>query len=307
MKVFLTGGSGYVGSRIGRALISEGHHVVGLARNDIAAQKLLKMDIEPLSGNLSEPDRIGRLAATSDVVIHTAFIHNFSHYASSVEAECNVIAAITRSLAGSGKAMIITSSTGVMGDTGVNVVEESHSPDFTHALSLRYRAEQAAQSAARENIRSIVMRLPLLVYGHAGSTFLPLYLESTQKRRTADYVDGDYALCATHVDDVVAGYLAAMANGESGEVYQLAAESAVPVKDIAEAVGRTLKVPAQAIAREAAREALGDVLSMAFTLNNRASGQKAKDKLGWQPQEERLLLSDLEQGSYATAFALSGR
>jgi nucleoside-diphosphate-sugar epimerase len=307
MKVFLTGGSGYIGSRVARALVSQGCQVLGLARNDIAAQKLLKMDVEPLSGNLNEPERIARLAANADAVVHAAFIHNFGHYASSVEAECNILSAITRALAGSGKPMIVTSATGVMGDTGTKVVDESMSPDFTHSLSLRYRAEQAAQAAAKENVRSVVLRLPVLVYGHAGSTFLPMYIESTQKRRTADYVDGDYALCAAHVDDVVAGYLLALEKGLAGETYQLAAESAVPLKDLAEAAGRTLKVPAQAISRDLARETLGDVLGMVFTLNNRASGQKAMDQLGWTPLEGRNLLSDLEQGSYATAFALSGR
>jgi nucleoside-diphosphate-sugar epimerase len=94
MKVFLTGASGYVGSRIGRLLTNAGYSVNGLARNDIAAQKLLKAGIEPVSGNLNEPERLARLASSADAIIHTAFIHNFGQYSGSIETECNLMHAL---------------------------------------------------------------------------------------------------------------------------------------------------------------------------------------------------------------------
>ncbi len=308
MKVFLTGASGYVGSRIGRLLTSAGYSVNGLARNDIAAQKLLKAGIEPVSGNLNEPERLARLASSADAIIHTAFIHNFGQYSSSIETECNLMNAFGAALAGSDKPLIVTSATGVVGDTGSNIATESTIPDLSHPLSMRYRAEQAALDTAKHGVKTIVMRLPILVYGHAGSTFIPMMMENGQKRRMAAYIEsGENSLCAAHVDDVVSAYMLALHKGEAGDIFQLCAEPDVPVKIIAEAIGRTLKVPAQSITREEANEVFGEVVSMFFAMNNRASGEKAMEKLGWLPQEGRTLLTDIEQGSYATAFALSGR
>ncbi|MFA6208224.1 MAG: SDR family oxidoreductase [Candidatus Obscuribacterales bacterium] len=308
MKVFLTGASGYVGSRIGRLLTNAGYSVNGLARNDIAAQKLLKAGIEPVSGNLNEPERLARLASSADAIIHTAFIHNFGQYSGSIETECNLMHAFGNALAGSNKPLLVTSATGVVGDTGANIATEETVPDLSHPLSMRHRAEQAALATANNGIKTMVLRLPILVYGHAGSTFIPMMMESGQKRRMAAYIEsGENALCAAHVDDVVAGYMLALEKGEAGDIFQLSAESEIPVKTIAEAVGRTLKVPAQSISAGEANEVFGEVVSMFFGMNNRASGDKAMQKLGWAPQEGRTLLSDIEQGSYATAFALSGR
>lgn len=308
MKVFLTGASGYVGSRIGRLLTAAGYSVNGLARNDIAAQKLLKAGIEPVSGNLNEPERLARLASSADAIIHTAFIHNFGQFSHSIETECNLMNAFGAALAGSGKPLIVTSATGVVGDTGESIATEQTQPDVSHPLSMRYRAEQAALASAKNGVKTMVLRLPVLVYGHAGSTFIPMMMENGQKRRMAAYVEsGENSLCAAHVDDVVAAYMLALEKGEAGDVYQLCAESEVSVKSIAEAIGRTLKVPAQSVSREEANEIFGEVIAMFFAMNNRASGEKAMQKLGWTPQEGRTLLTDIEQGSYATAFALSGR
>jgi nucleoside-diphosphate-sugar epimerase len=308
MKVFLTGASGYVGSRIGRLLTAAGYSVNGLARNDIAAQKLLKAGIEPVAGNLNEPERLARLASSADAIIHTAFIHNFGQFSGSIETECNLMNAFGAALAGSNKPLIVTSATGVVGDTGESISTEATQPDLSHPLSMRYRAEQAALATAKNGVKTIVLRLPVLVYGHAGSTFIPMMMENGQKRRMAAYIEsGENSLCAAHVDDVVAAYMLALEKGEAGDVFQLCAESDIPVKTIAEAIGRTLKVPAQSVSREEANEIFGEVIAMFFAMNNRASGEKAMQKLGWAPQEGRTLLSDIEQGSYATAFALSGR
>jgi len=294
MKVFLTGASGYVGSRIGRLLTSAGYSVNGLARNDIAAQKLLKAGIEPVSGNLNEPERLARLASSADAIIHTAFIHNFGQYSSSIETECNLMNAFGAALAGSDKPLIVTSATGVVGDTGMNIATEETVPDLSHPLSMRYRAEQAAMATAQHGVKTIII--------------IPMMMENGQKRRMAAYIEsGENSLCAAHVDDVVAAYMLALHKGEAGDIFQLCAESEVPVKTIAEAIGRTLKVPAQSITREEANEVFGEVVSMFFAMNNRASGDKAMQKLGWVHQEGRTLLTDIEQGSYATAFALSGR
>ena len=77
MRVFATGATGFIGSAVARELMQAGHQVVGLARNDEAAETLARMGAEVLS----DPDSLARGARTADWVIHTAFVHDFSNIA----------------------------------------------------------------------------------------------------------------------------------------------------------------------------------------------------------------------------------
>ena len=117
MKVFLTGATGYIGTVIAEKLQDAGHSVVGLARNEAAVKKLARQNIQPFLGNLKHPELLASAARQVDGVIHTAFIHDFDNWADAVQADCRVIEAFTDALADSGKPLIATSDTSVLGDT----------------------------------------------------------------------------------------------------------------------------------------------------------------------------------------------
>ena len=114
MKIFLTGATGYIGTVIAEKLQAAGHSVVGLARNEASANKLVKRNIKPFLGNLEYPESLTLAAKQADGVIHTAFIHDFDNWAGAVEADCHVIEAFIDALAGSGKPLVITSDTSVL-------------------------------------------------------------------------------------------------------------------------------------------------------------------------------------------------
>ena len=93
MRVFLTGATGFIGSRIVPELSAAGHRVLGLTRSDAGAAQLAAAGAEAYRGTLEEPEGLRRGAEGADGVIHCAFDHDFSNFAANCEKDKRVIAA----------------------------------------------------------------------------------------------------------------------------------------------------------------------------------------------------------------------
>lgn len=149
MQVFLTGATGYIGSIVARRLKEIGHEVLGLTRSEASAQKLKGIQIEPVLGSLQDREILIESAQKADAVIHTAFIHDYSDFAGAVQTERSVIATFTETLFCSGKPFIATSGTGLLGDTGDRVIDDSESFEFQGELAGRAAAEKDILDAAQ--------------------------------------------------------------------------------------------------------------------------------------------------------------
>src|SRR5215203_4273729 len=147
MKIFLTGATGYIGSVVAEKLQNKGYEITGLARNEESEAKLREKGIEPLRGDLKTVESLKRGAKEADAVIHTAFIHDFGGYAS----------------------------------TGETVADENFPYDRNSPFFSRAEAEQDALALSQKGIRSIVLRLPLFVYGRAGSSFVPFLINQARE------------------------------------------------------------------------------------------------------------------------------
>ncbi len=139
MRIFLTGASGFIGSRILPALQASGHQVIGLARSDTAAQTLKALGVEVHRGTLDAPDSLLAGVEGADAVIHTAFDHDFQPLCRQLrEKDRQAILAMGRALQGSARPLVITSGT-LMGDDGSGVPAResffnSRAPQPAHRL-----------------------------------------------------------------------------------------------------------------------------------------------------------------------------
>lgn len=297
MKIFLTGASGYVGSVIAEKLRGKGVRVAGLARTEEAEQELAGRNIETLRGGLQDTEVLRKGAAEADAVIHTAFSHDFSDYDDAVRLDREVIKNFADALAGTNKPLIVTSSSAVLGDTRGNQADEDFPFAENSPRRLRGEAERDALQLSSKGIRAIVIRLPLFVYGRAGSSFVPFVIEQAKKENSANYVEpGDQKVSAVHVEDAADLYLLALETSTAKGLYNAAAES-VTVKAINESAARLLGVKAKGIPETEARAKFGKMFDF-LSINNELDATRAKRDLRWTPQAYNSILDDIENGSY---------
>lgn len=295
MKIFLTGATGYIGSVIAEKLQAAGHTVIGLARNEATAERLAKQNIEPLLGDLQNPKRLADAARQADGVIHTAFIHDFDNWAGAVQADCRVIEAFTNALAGSGKPLIATSDTSVLGDTGSEIAGENYPIATGFFLAERAKAEAAIVRASQQNIRSVVLRLPLYIYGRGGGTsYVPMRLQEAQEIGVVHYVaPGVHQVSAVPVDEVAQVYVLALEKAPAGSIFHAATESGISERAIAQAISLVVGCRTEGISLEQATQKWGRSIAAFFSINNQISATKAMQQLNWKPQAPLTLLDDI--------------
>lgn len=297
MKIFLTGATGYVGAVVAEKLKGKGYKVSGLARNEIAEAKLRGKNVEAIRGELSDFDVLKTAASEADAIIHTAFSHNFDDYNDAVKLDREVIKTFGEVLADSNRPLIVTSSSAVLGDTRNNEADEDYPFGETSSRKFRGEAERDAIQLSSKGIRSIILRLPLFVYGRAGSSFLPFVINQAKKENSANYVgSGEQRVSAVHIEDAADLYLLALETSTAKHLYNVSAET-VSMKEMNEAVAELLNVKTKSISAEKAREQFGKMFEF-LSINNQLDATKAKRDLKWSPRDYHSILDEIENGSY---------
>lgn len=292
MRVFVTGATGFVGSAVVADLIAAGHEVLGLTRSDAGARALADAGAEVHRGTLEDPESLARGAAQSDGVIHTAFNHDFSTYVANCEDDRRVIEALGSALAGSKRPLIVTSGTG-MGRAAPGQVAREDDPPASAAVVPRAASEEAADAAAARGVNVSVMRLPQ-VHDTAKQGLVTYAIEAARAKGASAYVgEGRNRWAAAHVLDTARLYRLAIEKAQSGARYHAVAEEGVAMRDIAEAIGRRLGLPAVSITPDEAPGYFG-WLAMFAGLDAPASSEWTRRHLGWKPTGPGLI-ADLEQ------------
>ena len=296
MRIFVTGATGFVGSAIVQELIDAGHQVLGLARSDAGAKSLTAVGAQVHRGDLEDLESLRSGAADSDAVIHTAFNHDFSKYVANCEADRRVIEALGSVLAGSDRLLIVTSGTG-MAHSGPSPLSTEDDPPASSKVAPRAASEEAAASVATRGVRVAVVRLPQ-VHDAVKQGLVTYAIHLAREKGVSAYVgDGLNRWPAAHRLDTAHLYRLVLEKADGVATYHSVAEEGVRVRDIAEAIGRGLNVPAVSIAPEEAAGHFG-WLAAFVGWDVPASSAQTRLKLGWNPTGPALL-TDLENMRYS--------
>jgi len=304
MRVFITGASGWIGSAVVPELIAAGHRVTGLARSDASAAALTAAGAEVLRGTIDDLDALGDAAAACDGVIHLAFKHDIAFaggFEAAADADRRAVETFGEVLADSGRPFVIAS--GTLGLAPGRVATErdgldpgsaahlSGGPQTRHATALR------TLSLASRGVRSSVLRLPPTVHGDGDHGFMATLVGIARDKGVSGYLgDGSNRWPAVHRFDAAHLFRLAVEEAPAGSVLHAVDDEGVPVRAIAEVIGRHLGLPVAAIAPE---DAAGHFtwLSGFIGIDSPASSTLTRALLGWQPAQPGLL-DDLDKGHY---------
>ena len=297
MRVFVTGATGFIGSAVVADLIEAGHQVLGLTRSEAGAKALAEAGAEVHRGSLEDLESLRRGAAQSDGVIHTAFnnISETSNFADSAQADRRAIETMGEALAGSGRPLVVTSGTGLL--TPGRLGTERDGPDPASPAALRIPSEEGTLSFAGRGVRASVVRLPPTVHGDGDHGFVPALIGIARAAGVSAYPgDGANRWAAVHRLDAAHLFRLALEAAPAGVRLHAIGEEGVPVRDIAEVIGRHLQLPVTAVPRAEADGHFG-WLAPFITLDAPASSTVTREQMGWHPVQPGLI-PDLDKGHY---------
>src|SRR5579872_2287846 len=292
MRVFVTGATGFIGSAVVKELIAAGHQAIGLCRSEDKAAALAATGAEVHRGSLEDADSLKAAAARADGVSHLAFNHDFSKFVQNCEDDRRVIKALSETLAGSDRPLIVTSGTALANTAPGQPAKEDNAIIGTE-IHPRAASEQVAAAAAAEGVNVSVVRLPQ-VHDTAKQGFVTPVIAMYREKGVCAYIgDGRNRWPAAYVLDVARLYRLAIEKAEPNAKYHAAAEEGVPMRDIAEAIGGRLQLPVKSIAPDEAPAFFGWLARFAG-LDMPASSAQTRKKLGWEPKGPGLI-ADLER------------
>ncbi|HEY0703088.1 MAG TPA: SDR family oxidoreductase [Candidatus Acidoferrales bacterium] len=304
MRVFITGATGFIGSAIIPELINAGHQVLGLTRSDAGAEALVAAGAKPHRGALEDLESLRAGAAKSDGVIHCAFIHDFRDLATfqkNAEVDRRAIEALGSALANSNRPLIV--SGGIPHRSpGETMTEDMDAPAESRMPRV---SEQTALALVPKGVKASVMRLPQ-VHDPVKQGLVTWLVPIAREKGFSAYVgDGMNRWPAAHVKDVARLYKLAIEKQETGARYHAVAEEGVTLRDIAEALGRGLKVPVKSISPEEAGPHFG-FLSLFAGLDLLTSSAITQKHLGWKPTGPGMI-EDLNNMNYAQVETAASR
>ena len=299
MRVFVTGATGFIGSRLVPELIGAGHRVLGLARSDAGAQSLAEAGAQAHRGDIYDLESIRGGAAQADAVIHLAFNHDFSKYAENCATDRRVIETLGSAL-GAGQLLIVTSGVG-LGTAHPGQAITENDPPVSSQVIPRAASEEAAAAIAAHDVRVAIVRLAPLVHDTVKQGLVTYLIQIAREKRASAYVgEGGHRWPAAHVTDVAHLYHLALEKTGASATYHGVAEDGVAVRNIAESIGRGLGVPVASLTPEEARGHFG-WLAPFVVMDHPSSSAQTRAMLGWIPTGPALL-SDLANMDYSRAL-----
>lgn len=241
MKVFLTGGTGFIGGEVARQLRGRGEEVVCLVRSPEKGAKLRELGCELVPGDLSNESAIRKGMEGCDAVIHAAAVYEVGIPASQRAAMREANVGGTERVLGAAlqekiPKVVYVSTVGVFGNTHGKIVDESYehpAQDFTSAYEeTKWEAHQVAKRLIGEGLPCVIVQ-PGGVYGPGDTSSIGQLLDQYLSGKLPLIPFPDLGICLTHVEDVAGGILLALDKGKAGEAYVISG----PATTMREAIG----------------------------------------------------------------------
>jgi len=304
MKVFVTGGTGFIGQHVVRKLVNRGYDVFGLTRSEKGAADLRDMGAQAVFGDILDRESMRDSMTGSDIVIHLAGWYKIGSRDWMRGEAINV--AVTRNVLrlayelGIPK-IIYTSTVTVYGDTKGELVDESFfqgGPFINEYDRTKWLAHYKVALPLIEQGAPIIILLPGVIYGPGDRSLIGQLMELFYRERMPVIPGPDFTVTYAHVEDIAEGHILAAEKGQVGESYILAGP-AVPLGEIvdfwSQLTGRRvplLRIPARLIVPFAPLlGAIGNLVALPplfsedgvrlLDMNYMARADKARVELGW--------------------------
>ncbi len=229
MKVFVTGGTGFIGGHVVRQLRERGDEVAALVRSPDKAQALSELGATLVEGDLSDRAKLAAAMRGSDAVIHGAAIYKVGIPKSRREPmrQANVVGtenALGAALDAKIPRVVYISTIGAFGNTKGEVVDETYDhpgSGFTsYYEETKYEAHQIAKGLIADGLPCVMVQ-PGGVYGPDDHSAIGKQILDFAAGRMPFIAFPTVGMNMVHVEDVAAGTLLALDKGEIGESYVL--------------------------------------------------------------------------------------
>ena len=289
MHVFVTGGTGTIGTAVVAELLGNGHTVLALARSDSSEQTLKQAGAAVLRGDLVDLDVLRSGAAQSDGVISLAFGRDYSSLdvlEAAITEESTAMATLGEALIGSGRPIVTVAGTPWVAG---RVSTEADPLPTDGPVSGRARSQMALLDLASRGVRVTTVRMPRTVHNEGKGGFAGLLTDQARRTGIAGYPgDGTQRWPAVHALDAAVLFRLALEYAPAGTAWHAVADEGDAVRDIATVIGRRLRLPVEAVPEENFGP-FGPI----FAMDQPASSAHTREALGWEPTHSSLL-DDLE-------------
>lgn len=289
MRIFITGGTGLIGSAVVAELLAAGHSVAALTRSEASAAKARATGADPVPGNLTDLTVLREQAAAADGVVHLAFGNDFSSQealAANIAEETAALESLGDALIGTSKPLVTVSGTPRV--QGRPSTEADPLPTLGPVAGRNVTVEKILGLADR-GVRASSVRLPRTVHNNGDGGLAGLLTQIARQSGVAGYPgDGTQRWPAVHALDAAVLFRLALEKAPGGTAWHAVADEGDAVVDIMNVVGRRLGLPVV----EAPAESFGP-LGPIFLADQPASSTRTRAESGWQPVHPSLL-ADLE-------------
>lgn len=301
-SIFITGGSGYIGSTVIEFAIAKGYKVTALSRRPESDTHLTSIGATPVRGDLKSLEVLTREAAKADVVINIAdsISSDFGKIVAEERFAINngAIDALADGMKGSGKALVLTAGTLFSAADPEGKETDENSPGWPKDHPFYSDIQERNLKYKDDGIRVCYLRLAPYVYGRGGSG-VKLYFQNFAKTGAGMYIDDGKAVTTTvHVEDAARLYLLVAEKGKAGEKYNATSENNITQGQLAETIAKKLDVPCHSMPFKDAVAKMGDWFAAFMAAENKGSNRKAREELGWEIKAPKGILEEIGNGSY---------